>query len=367
MNLAAHNLLQDKLRFLLSVAGVALAVMLILFLLGLREGVLRSAVVYLDHTPGSVMVMPSGVKSTSAGSGQMLMAETTEAIASMPEVERVTPVLLMMAIPELHGKKQVIKLVGYDVTLGGGPWDLAKGREPEADDEVVLDSVLADRHSFDVGDSFEIAGRRLKVVGLSNGTSSFSGSFVFARKTFVESVALAPGAATFVLVTPAPGTTPGELVALLQPVPGTNVLLKSEVMANDQQILAGIFDQVLFLMVAAAFIIGALVVGMVIYTATNERRGEYGILKAIGARNGVLYRVVAWQALIAAGVGALLGIGFAFVMGSLVMDMKPQFLVAIEPRAIILTLAAGFVMALAGALIPARAVAGLAPAEVFRR
>jgi putative ABC transport system permease protein len=138
-------------------------------------------------------------------------------------------------------------------------------------------------------------------------------------------------------------------------------------MANDQKILAGILDQVIFLMVAAAFIVGALVVGMVIYTATIERRGEYGILKAIGARNGVLYRVVASQAVVAAAVGALLGVSFAFAMASLVATMKPQFLVAIEPSAIIGTLAAGFVMALAGALAPARAVSGLAPAEVFRR
>lgn len=181
---------------------------------------------------------------------------------------------------------------------------------------------------------------------------------MFARKTFVESLALVPGAANLILVTPAPGTTPGELVARLQTLPDTNVLLKRQVMANDKQILASIFDQVVFLMVAAAFIVGALVVGMVIYTATIERRGEYGILKAIGARNGVLYRIVVSQAVVAAGVGALLGVGFAFAMGSLVMSAKPQFLVAIEPSAIIATLAAGFVMAPAGALVPARAVAG---------
>jgi putative ABC transport system permease protein len=150
-------------------------------------------------------------------------------------------------------------------------------------------------------------------------------------------------------------------------MPGTNVLLKSQVMGNDQQIIAGIFDQVIFLMVAAAFIVGALVVGLVIYSATVERSGEYGILKAIGARNGVLYRVVVSQAAVAASVGVVLGIGFAYAAGWLVMSARPQFLVAIEPPAIILTLAAGFVMALAGALVPARAVAGLAPAEVFRR
>jgi putative ABC transport system permease protein len=194
-----------------------------------------------------------------------------------------------------------------------------------------------------------------------------TGSFVFARKTLVESLLLAPGAASLVLVTPAVGTKPAELVASLQTLSGANVLLKSQVMANDQQIIAGIFDQVILLMVAAAFVVGTLVIGMVIYTATTERRGEYGILKAIGARNGVLYRVVATQALVAAGVGALLGVTLAFAMGWLVMTAKPQFLVTIEPSAIVATLAAGLVMALGGALAPARAVAGLAPADVFRR
>ena len=341
--------------------------MLILFLLGLREGMFQGAVAYLDHEPGSVAVMPAGVKSTSAGSGQFLSPETVAAVAATTGVERATPILLTLVISELHGQKELIKLVGYGPAVGGGPWKMAEGREPAADDEVVLDRVLASRHDFKVGDSFELSGRQLKVVGLSSDTSSFTGSYVFARKTLVESMVLAPGAATFILVTPTQGTTAAELVTTLQALPGTNVLLKSQLMANDQQIVAGILDQVIFLMVAAAFIVGALVVGMVIYTATNERRTEYGILKAIGARNGMLYRVVASQAVVAAGVGSVLGVGFAFAIGALVMNVKPQFLVAIEPSAIAITLAAGLVMALAGALVPARAVAGLAPAEVFRR
>lgn len=365
--LALQNLAQDKLRLALSVVGVALPVMLILFMLGLRAGVFRSAVIYLDNTPGSVAVMPAGVKSTSAGSAQSLPRGTIDAVASAPGVAHATPVLLMMAILELHGKKEVIKLVGYDAALGGGPWDLAQGREPAADDEVVLDRVLADRHNFNVGETFDIAGRQLTVAGLSNGASSWTGSYVFARNTFVESLLLAPGAASFVLVTPTTGTKPADLVGTLQSLPSASVLLKSQVMANDKQIVADIFDQVILLMLAAAFIVGALVVGMVIYTATIERRGEYGILKAIGARNGVLYRVVASQALVAPGLGALLGVGFAFLMGALVMSARPQFLVAIEPSAIAATLGAGFVMALLGAFVPARAVAGLAPAEVFRR
>ncbi len=365
--LALQNLLQDKLRFALSVVGVALAVMLILFLLGLRAGILRSAIIYFDNAPGSVAVMPAGVKNTSAGISQFLPRETADRVAAEPGVGRVTPILLMMAIPEFHGRKEVIKLIGYDVALGGGPWDVSQGREPQADDEVVLDRVLAARHDFKVGDTFNVAGRQLKVVGLSSGTTSFTGSYVFAQKGLVDSLVLTPGAASMLLVTPMSGTSSAELVATLRSIPDTNVLLKTDLMANEQQLVAGVFDQIVILMVVAAFVVGALVVGMVIYTATNERRGEYGIIKALGARSSVLYRIVGLQAVVSAGLGAGVGVGFAYAMGWLVMTARPQFLVVIGPSAIAITLAAGFVMALLGALFPARAVAGLAPADVFRR
>lgn len=365
--LALRNLLQDKMRFALSVVGVALAVMLILFLLGLRAGLLRSAIIYLDNAPGSVAIMPAGVRSTGAGVGQFIPSDTADQVSATPGVGRVTAVVLVMAIPEFHGRKEVIKLVGYDAAEGGGPWNLSQGREPQADDEVVLDRVLAGRHDFNLGDELEVGGRRLRVVGLSSETSSFTGSYVFAQRAFVDSLVLTPGAASMLLVTPAAGTSPTELVTSLRSIPDTNVLLKSKLMANDQQLVAGVFDQIVILMVVAAFVVGALVVGMVTYTATNERRGEYGIIKALGARNSVLYQVVALQALASAGLGAAVGVGFAYAMGWLVMTARPQFLVAIGPSAIAITLIAGLVMALLGALFPARAVAGVAPADVFRR
>lgn len=369
MFLALRNLVQDKLRLLLSVVGIALAVMLILFLLGLRTGIMQSTVAYLDHAPGSVTVLPRGVQSTSAalGAGQFLPQSTAEAIARTDGVARVSPVVMSFVVLELHGKKEVTRLVGYDPALGGGPWSLARGRDVRSDDEVVLDRVLADRHHFRVGDALTISGRPVQVVGLANGASSMAGSLVFARKPFVESLLLAPASANLLLVTATPGTSPVDLLARLRAIPGTTALRKSQVITNDRKVIANIFDQVIYLMVAAAFIVGALVVGMVIYTATIERRGEYGIIKAIGARNGVLYRVVLWQALAAAALGVLAGIGFAFAMGWLVTTTRPQFAVAIAPSAILATLAAALVMALAGALVPARAVTRLAPAQVFRR
>lgn len=365
--LAFKNLVQDQLRLALSAVGIALAVMLILFLFGLRAGVFQGARAYLQNSPGSVVVMPAGVKSTMTASGKYLPAGAKDAVGHFDDVDVVTPVLRTSAIPDLHGNKEYIILVGYEPSLGGGPWSLTSGQEPVADDEVVLDRVLARRHQFHLGDTFEITGRQLKVVGLSGGTNSWLGTYIFARKPLVESLLLAPDAVNMLLVTPRAGIKPGELAARIQGLSGMNALPKSDVIANDQAVLAGVFNQVLTVMVAAAFIIGALVVGMVIYTATVERRREYGVLKAVGARNSVLYGIVLSQAVIAAGIGVMVGVVFAFGMGRLVMEWRPQFIVAIEPSAIQLTLGAGFVMALLGALVPARAVAGLAPADVFRR
>jgi putative ABC transport system permease protein len=365
-HLALRNLLQDRVRFVLSVVAVALALMLILFLLGLRAGARQSAVVYLENAPGSIAVMPPGGKNTSAGAAQFLSPEVAEAVASTEGVASVTPILLTLGFSEFHGTKEVIKVVGYDSDLGGGPWNLADGRVPQADDEVVLDRIVARRHAVETGDLIQVGGRTLRVVGRSNETASWTGSYAFARKTTVESLVLAPGAASVLLVTPAPGTAAAELVERLRALPGTNVLLKREVMDNDAEMIAGIVDQVILLMLGAAFVVGALVVGMVIYNATNERRSEYGILKAIGARNGLLYRVVAAQSLMAGSLGAVFGVVFAFGMRSLVSSARPQFLVIIEPSAIAVTIAAGLTMALAGGLAPARSAGRLAPAEVFR-
>jgi len=136
--------------------------------------------------------------------------------------------------------------------------------------------------------------------------------------------------------------------------------------ANDQKLMARVYDAPIGLMVAIAFVVGILVVGLVIYTATIEKRREYGAIKAIGARNGTLYRIVAIQALIAAGVGAVAGVGLAYASGVALMAWRPQFLVDIDPATIGVVLASSLLMALVAAIMPAWAAARLEPAEVFR-
>lgn len=365
MSLALHNLLKDKTRFALSVSGVALAVLLILLLGGFLSGMNAQITAYLDHAPGSLVVAQDGVRNLLGATS--LLPPGADGDVKAKGAAEIAPILSQFIILDLHEKKQPAYLVGYDPERGGGPWRLAAGREPRRDNEVVFDNVLARRHGIAIGDTVEILDRDFTVVGVSDGTTSWMTSFIFVRKTAAETLLRAPGATSFLLVTPSDRLTPEVLRDRLSALSGAEATLKSEMTANDLKLFARFFSAPLQLMTGIAFLVGALVVGLVIYTATVERRREYGVLKAIGARNRTLYGVVAAQAFIASGIGSALGIGLTFAAAELIMKLRPQFLITIEPGMVARALLAGLAMALLAALFPARIVAGLAPAEVFRK
>ena len=366
MYLARRNLFQDKVRLALSVSGVALAVMLILLLNGFLEGMNRQITSYLTYSPGSLVVAQKGVRNLLGASSLLPPGAAAEAMA-VPGVAEVIPVLSQFVILDLHGKKQPAYLIGYEPERGGGPWKITSGREPQTDREMVFDRVLAERHELRIGDTFKVMGQDFTIVGLSDGTTSWMTSFFFIQKSAAESLLRAPGATSFLLIIPDDAMASSDILQRLDTLPGVNALTKEEMAANDLNLFAKVFSTPLKLMVGIAFLVGALIVGLVIYTATVERQREYGVLKAIAASNRVLYQVVVTQALVAALAGALAGLLLTYGAAQWIMAIRPQFLITLDPQNVIQAFAAGLGMALMAALFPARMVAGLAPAEVFRK
>jgi putative ABC transport system permease protein len=365
MSLAFRNLAQDRTRLFLSAAGVALAVMLVLLLNGFVTGFNRQLSTYADHTPGSIVVLQEGGRNLLV-STSLLPADGEKRARAVEGVDAAIPVLLRMTILELHGQRQPIYLVGYDTDLGGGPWKLTAGREPTRDDEIVLDRVVASRHDLTIGSTVRILGRDLIVSGLSDETTSWMLSLAFLRKGAAESLFLTPGATSFLLVAPSPGTAPEVVRDRLDDVPGLGAELKDTLAENDRAFFLRYFSPPIQLMAAIASFIGALVVGLVLYTATVERRREYGMLKALGASPGRLYRITLVQALSVSILGALPGVGLAFAVSELIAQLRPQLAVSLDPQLVGFALVAGFAMALLATLLPTRVISGLAPADVFR-
>ncbi|MBX3063319.1 MAG: ABC transporter permease [Anaerolineae bacterium] len=362
MFLARRNLFHDKTRLALSVAGLALALMLMLVLNGIQSGLVRQQSMYYDNTPGAIVVGQEGaVGSSPMPRGTTNLARQTAGVAS------VIPILSQYFYLELHDRIVAVLVIGYEPQIGGGPWRLIEGREPEQGTEVVLDRVLAQRHEISVGDDIGVMGIKFKVVGLSEGNSSLFWSYVFVLKSTIQSLLFQLEITTLLFVTPSDGVSPAAVRDRLSDLPGADAMLKSDFTVSVQRTYDRLFGAPIRLMATIAFLVGALVVGLVIYTASIEREREYGVLKAIGARNRMLYNVVVFQALIAAGAGAIVGIGLALGVSQLIMTLRPEILISLEPSSALWALVTGLIVALLAAFFPARMVARLAPAEVFRR
>jgi len=369
--IALRNLLQDRFRLLLSITGVALAVMLVLILEGFVAGLYLQVGAYLENSPGTIVVAQQGVTNL-LGATSLLPADAEREARDLQGVEAVVPLLSQFVILDLHGLKQPAYMIGYPLGSGppaerGGPWILYAGREPEADDEIVFDRVLAERHSLEVGDRFDVMGKEFEIVGLSDGTTSWMTSFFFLPKSAAEDLLLAPGATSLLLVTAEGGTDEGQLLQRLAELDGVEALTKTEVIENDTKLLVEVFSAPIRLMAGIAVLVGVLVVGLVIYTATIERFREYGMLKAIGSGNGLLYKLVAVQAVVAAGLGSLAGIALAAALARLIMILRPEFLIVLQTSSIVIAFVSGVAMALLAGLLPARSVARLEPAAAFRR
>ena len=365
--LARRQLLHEPLKLALALMGVTLAIALVGLLFGLREGIYRQVTTYVDNAGADIYVAPRDSKSFVTGGPPALPASLSSRLEREPGVAEAGAIVSSEAILRLHDKRVATQLVGFEPGRLGRPWELGEGRFPSGPGEIAVDGVMADAHGLRPGDMLELRGRSLRVVGLTERTASWMTPLVFVTRSEAATMQGARDSASFVLVS-GDGRPSDRLAASLQRrFPDLNVMTRAELAANDRALMARSFNSPLMVMVLIALAVGALVIAITTYGFVAERRREFGSLKAIGARNGRLYRVVSAQA-IAIAAGALVA-GIALEQGAAraIEALWPKFLFVNLPSHYALVVAAAVLMGLVGALVPARVLARLDPAEVFRR
>ena len=190
----------------------------------------------------------------------------------------------------------------------------------------------------------------------------------FTTRETVTALSRQPGTANFFFVRPAAGVTAGTLAARIdRTVPGVSALPRAEVAANDRALFSSVFSGILLPMVAIAFAVATIVIGLAVYSSTAERSREYATLKALGLSQSALVRVVAAQALTLALAGSAAGVLLGFAAARGLAALAPKYLIAISAGSVITIAASALAIALIGALVPARLVARLDPATAFRR
>jgi putative ABC transport system permease protein len=357
--LARRNLLAEPRRLAASAAGVGLAIMLILLLDGLWAGIEANITTYEDNVGADLYVAQPGTRNF-FGAVSVIPADTVDAVRADPDVEWAADVRGFFSIVELHDTKVPTYVIGSTPGERGGPWELRQGRAPATDDEVAIGSVMARRHGLAVGDRLEVMGRSFTVVGTS--TDAFMASFVFMTHAATDELLSSPGTTSFVLVgTRDPGSVRERLAAT-----GLSVLDRDQLARADLDLMARAYRVPLAVMRGVAFAVGSIVIALTAHTAIADRRREYGIVKAMGARASRLVALAVEQTLLIAMVGLAAG-GVLFLAGRLVIGWaRPQFVILASTGSIGRAVVAALLMGLVAAVVPARRLARLEPATAYR-
>jgi len=363
---ARRQLLAEPAKLVAAVAAVAAAVALVLLLSGLRRGLGEQVTTYLDRQP-PVLVGQAGARDFLSQTS-VLVPGTVARVARVPGVADAAPVTEGYAMLNLHGKRVLALLIGYDPGRRGGPWRLAAGRRPASLNELVLDRVLADEHGLAVGSTLRFRGAGLRVVGLSSGTSGFMTPLAFTTRATVNAMNRQPNTASFLLVTPGRGVAPDALERRINAeVPGVSAILRDRLAANDRDVFVGAFSGPLLAMILIAAAVAVLVIAITVYSSTRDRSREYATLKAVGLGRGALLRLVAAQSGAVAVAGTALGVVLAVAASRSVPELAPKYLIVVTSSDIVRMAVAALLFALAAGFVPARYLAALDPASAFRR
>ncbi len=370
--LARKLLLHDRLRFAVAIAGVSVSVMLVLVQVGLYFGFMDTASSLIDASSADLWVGKAGNESFEFASP--FDERAYYQVASVPGVERAERVLMNFAQFKLEdGGDLGVQVVGLDegATMLA-PWHVIAGdvkrlAEPGA---IVLDRTEYDKLRIDhVGHTTEVNGVRAQVVAMTKGIRSFTTSpivFTDLRTARSYMPTLGTDAVTYVLVKVKPGVSPLWVKAQIDQLPHLAAYTTHEMSERTRMywskrtgVGAGFFTTAVL-----GVIVGFVVVGQILYSGTLQYIREYGTLKAMGARNSMVVRVILAQAMISAALGFVVGGVLAFGMQAAMA--KANLSVALFPSLYGVTLIVTIAMCSFAALLSIVKVLRLDPASVFK-
>jgi putative ABC transport system permease protein len=232
-----------------------------------------------------------------------------------------------------NGNFQTCNVIGLDdPTLIGGPATMIEGR---LEDLRRAESVIVDQWGaagklarrlpdgsfapLRVGNVLELNDHRAVVVGICRVSRTFQSQPVI-YTTYSRATTFAPRERkllSFVQVKAKPGTDLATLCARIQAATGLAAFTRpgfEDLTVSYFMKYTGI--PINFgIAVILGFFVGTAIAGMTFYSFTIENLRHFGALKAMGATNGRLLRMIVLQAVVVGAIGYGLGVGGAAFMG----------------------------------------------------
>ena len=368
MFLALREMRRAKVRFGLLVAAVALLVLLILGQQAIQNGLITSFVGAIERQSSPVLVYSVDGQRTFQGSvitpGLESRVRKVDGVAEAGRIGQGTFTV------QVSGKEEDsdAAILGYDRADLGAPEPLSAGRLPRSPGEAVGSSV-----GFDLGDTVTVlpagspTGERLqlRVVGLADDAQILVTPTLFvAWPDYVAAVrSVNPDARTVLPsalgVRPAGGLAPAVLADRINRADGDADALTRAEAAEKAPGVAEVRSsfQVIFLLFGMVI---PLTTGLFFLIVTLQKAQSLTLLRAIGARRGVLVRSLLFQVALVVGAGLALGIAVYAPLTQLTLG---EVALRFDPGAVIFWSVLLMSLGMLSALLAARRVLAIDPIE----
>lgn len=370
--LARRNLVHDKVRLAVTLTGIVFAVVLIVVELGLFVGFTVTTSSIIDHSNVDLWIVSKGTPYIEQGAPfserKLYQVLATPGVTA---AEKYTVKFTQWQTPS--GAKESTQVVGFNPYTGiGGPWNLVEGNveDLKTPDSVILDELYKKKLGVTkVGEIFELNGRRAKVVGFTRGIRAFTTSpYVFTSFKNAQAFNnLEEDQTVFILVKTAPGVNipllQNELQSRLTDV-DVHTTAKFSSMTRIYWMFTTGAGVAVLIAAVLGLVVGVVVVAQTIYATTMDHIREYGTLKAMGAPNSFIYRVIITQAGISAVVGYFLAMFVSVFVVQASQSGGAAILLPWKMAVGIFFLA--LAMCVSAAVVSINKVTSLDPAMVFR-
>ena len=314
-NLVTSNIRQRPIRTLVSVAGIALGVSLVMLFTGLARGMSNDLQRRASNVRAELIFMrPGAVQLTSTTAN--LDTRYVDRLEAIDGVEEALPVIRHFSQGSGGIGIEQIDGVDWDAYAGMNGLSMVDGRGLQDSNEVVIDETKARNNNYHVGDTIKPVGtKEYRIAGIY---TPESGARVKMSLAAMQEALEASGKCTFIFVK-LRNSDQVEAMAqhIDQELPGNTIQPTRDVFTSFEKTIPylGVFLRVL---VGLAAVVSALVVMLAMYTTITERTREIGILKAMGASRGYIVGIIEKEAILISIIGLIAGFAISLVTGYLI-------------------------------------------------
>jgi putative ABC transport system permease protein len=314
-NLVTSNIRQRPIRTLVSVAGIALGVALVMLFTGLARGMSNDLLRRATNVRAELMFMRAGAVQLTASTAN-LDTRYVDRLKAIDGVEDALPVILYFSQGEGGIGLEQVNGVEWDAYARMNGLQIVQGHGPQAADEIVIDETKARTNNLHLGDTLKALGAKpYRIAGIY---SPDSGPRVKLSLAAMQEAIEAPGKCTFIFVKL---RNPDQVEAMAkridQALPGNTIQPTRDVFTSFEKSIPylAVFLRVL---VGLAAVVSALVVMLAMYTTITERTREIGILKAMGASRGYIVGIIEKEAIVISIIGLIAGFAVSLIAGYLI-------------------------------------------------